>query len=226
MTLARVPLLWAALSLALAAPGASVASLRAQEVQALEILDAAAARYRSAPTLCADFVQDLSVPLLGEERTGRGRLCQAQPDLFAMRFTDPDGDAVVVDGTWVWVYTPSLDPKQVFRFSMAQAPGGFDFHREFLDRPAERYEVTYEDVESIDGHPTHRVRLVPRAAGMSYRAAVVWIDRSEHVLRRVRVEEENGSVRTVNLDGIRLGAGAPEGWFTFTPPPGTQVITR
>lgn len=200
--------------------------LTAQESRALDALELAAARYRSASTLCADFVQELSVPLLGEERTGRGRLCQAQPDLFAMRFSDPDGDLVVVDGTWVWLYTPSLDPTQVFRFSMAEAPQGFDFHREFLERPAERYEVTWEAVDEVEGSTSDRIRLVPLTQDASYDAAVVWVDRSEHLLRRVRVEEENGSVRTVTLDNVRLGASAPDGWFTFTPPAGAQVITR
>lgn len=200
--------------------------LPAQQSRALEALEQAASRYRSSSTVCADFVQKLSVPLLGEERTGTGRLCQAQPDLFAMRFSDPEGDLVVVDGTWVWLYTPSLDPKQVFRFSMAEAPQGFDFHREFLERPAERYEVTWEAEDEVEGSATDRVRLVPLAPGASFDAAVVWVDRTRHLLRRVRVEEENGSVRTVTLDNVRLGASAPDGWFTFTPPPGAQVISR
>jgi len=200
--------------------------LRAQESRALDALELAAARYRSAPTLCADFVQELTVPLLGEERTGRGHLCQAQPDLFAMRFSDPDGDLVVVDGTWVWLYTPSLDPTQVFRFSMTEAPQGFDFHREFLERPAERYEVTWEAEDEVEGGTADRIRLVPLTPDASYDAAVVWVDRRQHLLRRVRVEEENGSVRTVTLDNVRLGASAPDGWFTFTPPAGAQVITR
>lgn len=215
---------WAALTAVLVATSST--SLWGQQSRALEALDGAARRYRAATTLCADFVQELSVPLLGEERTGRGRLCQAQPDLFAMRFSDPDGDLVVVDGTWVWLYTPSLDPTQVFRFSITQAPQGFDFHREFLERPAERYEVTWEGQDEVEGSTTDRIRLVPHAQDASYSAAVVWVDRARHLLLRVRVEEENGSVRTVTLDHVRLGESAPAGWFTFTPPPGAQVISR
>lgn len=187
------------------------------------ILEGAAARYAGAASLCADFTQHLSVPLIGQESTGRGRLCQARPDRFAMRFTDPPGDAVVADGTWVWVHYPSMDPSQVLRFPMAQAPGGFDLHREFLDRPAEKYQAAYEATERVAGRSTHRILLRPRAA-TTYRAAVVWIDAEDRLLRQVRVEEENGSVRTVTLTRVELGAPPPSGWFRFTPPPGARIV--
>lgn len=194
-----------------------------QEARALSILEAAAARYAGVSSLCADFTQRLSVPLLGQERTGRGRLCQERPARFAMRFTDPAGDAVVVDGTWVWVHYPSMDSGQVFRFPMAQAPGGFDLHREFLERPAEKYHASYEGAERVGGRETHRIRLRPRAAA-TYQAAVVWIDAGEPLLRQVRVEEENGSVRTVTLTLVEPGVKPPEGWFRFTPPAGARII--
>lgn len=195
----------------------------AQANDALAILERASERHAATSSLCADFAQHLSVPLLGEERSGRGRLCQARPDRFAMRFTEPAGDLVVVDGTWVWVYYPSMDPQQVLRFPLARSPGGFDLHREFLERPAEKYRATYEAREQVQGRATHRIRLVPLAA-TSYQAAVVWIDDADHALRQVRVEEENGSVRVVTLTAVTLGADAPAGWFTFTPPAGAQVI--
>ncbi len=210
-----------ALALLVSAPGL----VSSQEARALALVEGAAARYEVAPGLCADFTQHLSVPLLGDENTGTGRLCQARPDRFAMRFTEPAGDAVVVDGSWVWLYYPSIDEKQVIRFPIAQAPGGFDFHRELLERPGEKYRLEYEAPESVGGRDTHRIRLVPRGQ-VDFEAAVVWIDVTDRLLRKVRIEEENGTVRTVTLQTVDLDPTIPEDWFTFTPPPGAEVISR
>jgi len=196
-----------------------------QEARALSILEAASARYSSASTVCAAFFQTLTVPLIHQESQGKGRICQAQPDRFAMRFDDPDGDAVVMDGTHVWVYYKSQDPLTVLRFPVADAPGGFDLYREFLEAPAEKYRMTYAGPEHINGHDTHRILLVP-IKSTSYTGAEVWIDQDDHLLRRVKIEEENESVRTVDLSDIALGAKVPDGWFTFTPPPGAHVIAR
>lgn len=191
----------------------------------LEILDGAAARYRSVDTVCAEFTQHLLVPLLGNERTGAGRLCQSRPNLFAMRFTDPDGDLVVVDGEFAWVYFPSNDAKTVLKTSAERSAGGRDFHREFLEDPDTKYDVTYEDTEVIEGRSTHRLRMIPKGPA-TYRAAVVWIDDGAPVLRRLRLEESNGSVRTITLRDVAFGASAGDGWFRFTPPPGALVMVR
>jgi outer membrane lipoprotein carrier protein len=206
-------------ALALLAPRA----VRAQDAAA--ILEASAARYHGADALCADFTQTLSVPLLGQESHGKGRLCQEQPNRFAMRFAEPAGDAVVMDGTYVWIYFKSQDPNTVLRAPMADAPGGFDFHREFLDKPAEKYALTLEGADTVAGHATRRIRMVPKQDA-SYRAATVWVDADDHLLRQVRVEDENESVRTITLANVSLAPRIPAGWFTFTPPPGAQVISR
>ncbi len=198
---------------------------RAQENPAIVVLEGASARYAKATSLCADFDQTLSVPLLEQENKGSGRLCQTQPNRFAMRFDDPAGDAVVIDGSYVWIYYKSQDPGTVFRMPVADAPGGFDFHREFLEHPAEKYVATEEGAERVAGHDTYRIRLVPRTHE-SYVSAVVWVDKDDHLLRQVRVEDENQSVRTVTLKRISLDPKIPEGWFTFTPPPGAQIISR
>ena len=198
----------------------------AQVGDPLSLLEATAASYAHVRQFCADFTQRLSVPLLGDERTGAGQMCQARPNKFAMRFSDPEGDLVVADGEWVWLYYPSLDPNQVIRFAMADASGAYDLHREFLEDPAGKYEVTYEALDEVAGRQTHRLRLIPRARS-SYEAAVIWIDHQDPVLRQVRIEDENGTVRTITLERVDLDPVAlDDGWFTFTPPPGAQVISR
>lgn len=192
---------------------------------AMAILEGAAARYADVKAMCADFAQTLEVPLLKQETTGKGRLCQAGPDRFGMRFTQPDGDLVVVDGTYVWVYNKSQDPTTVLRFSVDLAPGGFDLQRQFLQDPADKYTATLDGTEDVDGHATYRIRLAP-VQDASFKAAVVWIGRDDRLLRKARVEEENGSVRTVTLSHIDPAAQPPEGWFSFTPPPGVHVLAR
>ena len=191
----------------------------------LDILHGAADRYESVETLCADFTQKLLVPLLRTERTGSGRLCQGRPNLFAMRFDDPEGDLIVVDGAFAWVYFPSSDAKTVLKTTADRAAGGRDFHREFLVDPETKYDVTYEASEVVDGHSTHRIRMRPKVAS-SYRSAIVWIDDGSPVLRRLQLEEENGNTRTITLSEVGFGEAPGSGWFSFTPPPGTLVMQR
>jgi outer membrane lipoprotein-sorting protein len=211
--------LWVVVLAAIALPSA----LAGQD-RGIAIIEGAAARYRVVGTLCAEFQQHLAVPLLATERTGSGRLCQTRPNLFAMRFTDPAGDAIVADGDFVWVYLPSNDPGTVFKTPADQTAGGRDYHREFLEDPASKYEVRYEVDEEVAGRRTHRIRLVPTVR-RNYRSALIWIDRDMPVLRQIRLEEENGNVRTITLTGVAFEARPGDGFFRFTPPANATVIT-
>lgn len=220
----RVSGLISGVSILLGLFAAGVSDASGQD-RGLEILHGAADRYSSVETLCADFTQHLEVPLLRTERTGTGRMCQAAPNLFAMRFDDPEGDLIVVDGESAWVYFPSNDAKTVLRTSADRSAGGRDFHREFLEDPETKYDVTYEGAEEIEGWTVWRLRMVPKRP-MSYRAATVWIDQGTPVLRRLRLEEANDNVRTVTLDNVGFGEDPGSGWFSFTPPDGALVVER
>jgi chaperone LolA len=188
------------------------------------VLDAAAERFGNLRTLCAEFRQVLEVRLLDQTREGTGRLCQRRPDLFSMRFDDPAGDLVVVDGESVWMYTPSRDPNQVLRTSAAAGTRGLNLHAEFLESPRTRYDAESQGTDTVAGVPSERILLRPREPA-GYREAVVWIGR-DRLLRQVEIREENGSVRTVTLLTSETDSDVPDGTFRFTPPPGVRVVTR
>lgn len=212
-----------AMSCAAVRPGAALAM---QAADPLAILERASREYSRLTGFCADFRQILTSPLLNQMTRSRGRMCQQRPDRFSMRFSDPEGDLVVADGKWLWVYFPSGDAGQVIRSPMTSGGrGGFDFHREFLSDPGTRYAPAYLRAEELDGARAHVIRLVPRQPS-AYREARVWIDEGTGFIRRTEIEEENGNLREVRLTGFepnpRLGSEA----FRFTPPPGVQIITR
>lgn len=200
------------------------AGLSAQN-RGVAILNSAAERYEAVETLCARFEQVLEVPLLRTTRVGTGRVCQGRPNLFGMRFDDPDGDLIVVDGDFAWVYFPSSDARTALKTTADRAAGGRDFHREFLVDPELRYDVTYAGEAEVEGRQTYSIRMTP-VLPSSYRSALVWIDQGEPVLRRVRLEEENGNIRTITLSDVGFGEAPGEGWFSFTPPEGVLVMQR
>jgi len=197
----------------------------AQEDRALHLLEQAGRQYARIESFCAGFRQELVVPLLDQVVRSRGVLCQKQPDKFSMRFTEPEGDVVVADGEYFWVYYPSADPGQVLRFTMASRPGGMDFHREFLENPREKYELEYVGREEVTGRSAHLIRARPRGPSTFIRARI-WLDPTRALILQVELTMENESVRTVTLADFRLNPEPDPDRFTFTPPPGAQVIPR
>ncbi|MEK9502159.1 LolA family protein [Gaopeijia maritima] len=191
----------------------------------MAVLEAASERYAALGGLCADFVQVLDNPILGDAKTTRGRLCQETPNLFRMDFSDPEGDEVVADGEWFWVYYRSLDESQVLRFPLDDSRGGMDFFREFLSEPASKYSVAAEGVEQMAGTTTHRLALTPLSP-RGLVSARIWVDPSTDLIRRIEVTEDNGLTRTVTLSNLALDPSMGAAHFTFTVPPGVDVVSN
>jgi len=188
-------------------------------------MERASARYRGMETFCAQFRQEIRNDLLRQTTRSSGELCQARPDRFEMRFSDPEGDRIVADGSFVWVYFPSVDPGQVFRSALAAAEGRFDLHREFLGDPGVRYAPTLEGRVEIAGRSAQVISLRPLLAS-PYLRARIWVAVDDPLILKLEIVEEEGIVREVELAGTAPNVSLSAERFRFNPPPGVQVITR
>lgn len=190
--------------------------------QSIRPMEAAAELYRDVSAMCADFEQVIEVRLFRRTVESAGRVCQQRPNLFSMRFTDPDGDMVISDGDYFWVYYPSLDEEQVTRYPVSDSPGGHDFFRELLENPGLKYEAEEGAIEVVGGRDCRVVTLTPRA-GAAYKRARLWLDAETHVIRQLEVHEQSSNVRTVTLRGLDLSPSIDRGTFVFEIPAGARV---
>jgi outer membrane lipoprotein carrier protein len=199
--------------------------LQAQDADA--IIGRAAKVYRSLASLQANFVQVIDNPMI-DSAESKGTLVQAGPVKLAMRFTDPSGEAIVIDGRHVWVYTPSTVPGQVVRLGVPSGgPAyGYNLLAWLLDRPAERYKASYLRNEQVNGRATDVIELVPAVPDLPFERAVIWLDRDNALPRRLEIHEQSGATRTLSLSQIRTNETVPERVFTFKVPSGVRVVDQ
>ncbi len=215
------------------APAAPVEAARAEAPakagadldDATEILRRTERRADAIRSLEADFVQSLRVPLLNQTQNSAGKMYQRKPDRFLMRFTQPAGDIMVADGRYFWLYYPSTDRTQVIRTSIAKGGGSVDLQRQFIGNATTRFVATLNRSETVDGHDSYALTLVPRQAS-PYKVLRIWVDKADYTVRRFETTEENESVRRVELRNIRVNGALPDNLFSFTPPQGTQVFDQ
>ncbi len=216
-------MLSAALALALTITGPP-----AQDTTNAGILIArhAAEVYRGLSSFRADFVQVIDDSMLGQLNT-RGRLYQSGTSKLSMRFTDPDGDALIMDGQSLWVYTPSTAPRQVIKLPLPSGPTfGPNVVAWLLDNPTERYKVTYVRPDYLDGSTVDVIRLTPIDQTLAFARATLWIGREDALPHRVELRERSGTVRTLTFSRIRTNQAVPEDIFRFDTPSGVRVVER
>jgi len=197
----------------------------AQDAQT--IIGRAARVYRSLSSLQADFVQVIDNPMI-DSAESKGTLIQSGPAKLAMRFSDPPGEAIVIDGQHVWIYTPSTVPDQVVRMAVPSGGPvyGYNLLAWLLDRPAERYRPSYLRTERLDGRTTDVIQLIPAVPDLPFTKALIWIDRDNALPRRLEIHEQSGATRTLDLKRLRLNQTLPERTFAFKVPPGARVVDQ
>ncbi|MGH7561019.1 MAG: LolA family protein [Gemmatimonadales bacterium] len=218
----RRPLAAALIALVMPAPATPQAP-----ADAVAIVRRASAAYRGLGSLQADFVQIIEDATLGDTLRSTGRLAQAGDNRFAMRFTDPPEDAIVIDGRHVWIYTPSTTPGQVLRAPVESDPVyGANLLARILDRPADRYRVAYVKADEVGGRSLDVVSIVPQSGTMRFNRAVLWLDRDDALPRRIELDESPGVRRILILSRLRPNATLPPRAFTFDVPRGVRVIDQ
>jgi outer membrane lipoprotein carrier protein len=191
---------------------------------ARDALERASRAYEELRSLRADFTMQLENPLLRRTINSSGTLWQRSPDRILLRFTEPEGDVIVGDGRYFWVYYPSVNPDQVTRAPASQgSSGGVDLRAQFLGDPTERFEYTLVGTESVQGRPAHILTLVPKGEA-GYTSLKVWIDDGDGLARRFAITEHSGATRTFSLTSLERNPALPDDLFQFTPPPGVHVV--
>ncbi|MBA2626988.1 MAG: outer membrane lipoprotein carrier protein LolA [Gemmatimonadales bacterium] len=195
---------------------------------ASEIVGRSARVYRSLSSLRADFEQRIDDPMIDTALTSRGTLVQAGQSRLSMKFSSPPSDRIVIDGQYVWVYTPSTTPGQVLRLTLPSGGPvyGFNVLSWILDRPAERYAMKYIRADRLGGRAVDVVELVPNVPELPFRRAVVWLDRDDALPRRLEITERLGGIRTITLARLRVNDDVPDSAFRFDVPSGARVISQ
>lgn len=182
--------------------------------------------YRGLSSLQADFEQIVEDAALGDTLRSSGQLTQAGPVRFAMRFSDPPDEALLIDGRYIWVYTPSTNPGQVIRSPVETDPVyGENLLLRLLDKPNERYAAEYVRRDTVGGRRLDVVSLVPRTPSIGFRRAVLWLDAGDALPRRIEIDEGPGQRRILILSRLRPNAPISPATFRFEVPPGVRVVS-
>ena len=193
---------------------------------AAAIVGRSARVYAATSNLRADFVQRIEDSMIGTYDS-RGALLQQGENRLSMRFSDPDGDAVIVDGHQVWVYTPSTAPGQVIRMPIPTgATYGLNVLSWILDRPAQRYRMRYLRADKVNGRAVDVVELIPLSSELPFSRAVVWLDKVDALPRRLEIAERRGGLRTITLSHVRTDTRLPPGAFDFVVPEGVRIVDQ
>jgi outer membrane lipoprotein carrier protein len=189
---------------------------------AIQIIDRVQAFYDKTKTFRSTFKQRYSVKAYAKTKNSTGEVIFEKPGKMSWRYTN-NGNRVVSDGKIIKVY--EKDNKQMYEqpLEKSQYPaalaflvGGGKLKESFTFERANAKEMGFEGGFVLVG--------TPKDATPAYQRIFLYVDGRTYQVRRVLLLDAQGNRNRFDFVKPQVNTKTPPGEFTFTPPPGTQVI--
>lgn len=188
----------------------------------------AIAAWSRVKTLRATFEQTVTNPITGSELVARGTLQQQKPDRLAITFTEPAGDRIVADGTYVWLFLQSATPGQVVRMRVTDAgAANTDLIGQFLTTPRDAYTASDAGTDVVRGRATRALVLLAKPGrSLPFVRAKVWVDSADALIRQFEAVDASGISRKVRILTLTPNAPVDRAAFRFEVPAGVRIVER
>ena len=194
------------------------------------------ARYDAMHSLSFSFFQDIQGEMSGRPRQGSGRGLFVKKDGKArMRwdYSTPERQVIIGDGETLSMYFAHLNqliqsPAAALENDLTYAvfTGRGLIKKDFYIRPAD------EDEQATSDGDYKVIKIIPKTQQSQMQDIHLYVT-ADSLIRRLKLRDHFGTVTVLNLtdievDGVETGKSAAEvdALFTFTPPPGTEIIRQ
>ena len=219
--------------LALAAPARPQnppPSRSAPNPEAVALIERVEAVHQSLPHFEARFEQRFSPRIFGRDRVETGRLTVKRPARMRWDYEAPEPKVFVSDGQSTWFHVPADQQVVVGAFG-SEGPGadsrsGAMNPLEFLTGDSTILDHFDALVASEAADPGLRtVALVPRRTNSEITSLSLTVNGESGLIEGIESEDVEGNRTTFRFTDFRFGASPDDSLFTFTIPPGTDVVT-
>jgi outer membrane lipoprotein carrier protein len=203
--------------------GALLVALLAAPVSAADSVKEAVAkvqsRYEGTKTMEADFRQTVESPTLASSLKTSGKVAFEKPNRMRWDYDPPDTQTIVGDGTNLWLYQPDMN--QVIKAPLGKAfqastPLTFLSGLGSLDRD---FTVTL-DKETPE---VWVLKLVPKKDAALGTLGLT-VRKNDASIAEARITDAAGTTTRIAFENERRNARLDAARFTFTPPPGVDVV--
>ncbi len=170
--------------------------------------------YNTAQTLQVNFTETSRSH--NRTLTQKGTLYLRKPQRMLWRYTSPEGRLFVLDGKFVYDYTPGdkevekvpFKTSDDMRGPLAFLLGNLNFHQDFKDQFSVAPDGAITALAKSDRFPYTEVSFL---AGPDF------------VIHRLTVKQQDNTVIEFQFDGEKKNPALSEALFHFSAPPGVQI---
>jgi outer membrane lipoprotein carrier protein len=187
-----------------------------------EIAERVQAFYDKTKTFRAAFKQRYVAQAYNKTKESTGSVIFEKPGKMSWRYTN-NGNRVVSDGKLVRIYEKENQQMYEQPLEKSQYPAALSF---LIGGGSlkQTFKLTKLDAKQMGFEGGYVLLGEPKEATPAYQKVFLYVDANTHQVRRVLLLDAQRNRNRFDFLTPEVNAKPPVGEFSFTPPPGTQVI--
>lgn len=182
--------------------------------------------YEKTMTLTADFQQTTSMEMTRRTREGRGTVTLMKPGRLRWDYHSPEKQVLICDGTTILLYLAKAEQMIV---SSAGEYLQSDLTYSFFTGTGnilQDFDVFPPDDGTSENNSTYHIKLVPKAFHQQVECIEVWANKTTFLTTRLKIRDHLGGITDLHFSNIKTGRKLAADFFSFTPPPDTEIIEQ
>lgn len=189
-----------------------------------EVMAKVQEKYDQAGSFKTGFRQETRQLETGQRDTASGVMYFQKPSRMRWEYQSPPDQKkeVVSDGHQVWMYIP--EDALVMVYPLNQVLRSDLVLRFFsgIGKVQEEFRLSWERPPRSGA--SYVISLVPRQPQAELKSLILTINPYTHIVENLEFSNALGETTHFAFSGTSLGVRRPPQFFTFTPPPGVQVV--
>ncbi len=189
-----------------------------------ELITKVQGNYDGITDIQARFAQEYINRSLNQVKKAEGRVYFKKSGMMRWEYHKPVRQEIVSDGSTIWYYQP--DDNQVIvgeiskairaKLSIAFLSGEGDLRRDF--------HILSPKGESQREDRWYVLELAPIQSQADLQRLVLRVDPKRYLIVQTDIHDAFDNINRIRFSGIKVDRNLPDSLFTFTIPPGTQVL--
>jgi len=181
--------------------------------------------YENTQDFEADFHQEVTLRAMKRKNREEGTVYFKKPGRMLWRYSKPKNKKMIINPEKIWLYLP--EDRIAYLQPADQLPSsqlGFKFLTG-MGNLRKDFDMRYTESEPIDGQGNYLITLIPKDRRTGIAKFFLTVDGRTFRIIQCRFADSSGNMTLLRLKNLKINNKLPESLFTFTPPPGVEVVS-
>ncbi len=196
----------------------------ARAASPLEVVTLVQKKYDATQAFKVYFRQTARLKTSGVSDHAEGWLYFKKPAQMRWQYLEPPGQRkeVITDGRQVWIYTPQDHIVMIYPLNKVLRSDLVLRFFSGIGQIQQDFAVAW-DPGYQPGSP-YKIELRPKKPAPELKELILTVDPQTYLVQALQFSNAYGDQTTMRFDQPQLNLRLEPGFFTFTPPPGVEVV--